>query len=66
MMTTEKKYAVLAVEQCGKAVWSRHATLDAARRAARRYRRRNADSGRWVDHHGYEIHNDQGLVETIR
>lgn len=63
---TARPYEVWNIEQRGAQRWSAHSTMELARKAARRYRRKNADSERWVDHYGYEIRAADGtLLERI-
>lgn len=59
-------YAVISVEQDRRSEWSRHATLELAQRAARRYRRANRDQQHWVDHYGYEITLRGQVIDVIR
>lgn len=63
---SDKAYVVVAIEQDRRSEWSRHGRLDLAMAAARRYRRRNADTGGCVDHYGYDIVLDGRIVDTVR
>lgn len=61
-----RPYVVVKVNQDLRSVWSRHTTLELARKAAQKYRRLNPDTDSWVDHYGYEIMHDGQCIEVVR